>query len=71
MYIVLLFVCLFLPKGKIIGDEKEAEKWSGYTGRGFDQLEWWGESCKQHRLVIDPVRMATPFMKAPDQRNAP
>ena len=47
------------------------DTWFDYFGRTFNQLIWWGQATKQHRLEVDPHAMVGDFKTSPSQRNAP
>jgi len=49
--------------------EVDENQWAGYSGRGFDQLEWWSEATKSQREKVDLSSAA--FKSNPAQRNAP
>ncbi len=46
----------------------DARRWSGYFGRTFQQLAWWGAAAKTQQRVSSPTG---PFNRGPSQRNAP
>ncbi|WP_181892941.1 NADPH-dependent FMN reductase [Falsiruegeria mediterranea] len=46
----------------------DAERWSGYFGRTFQQLAWWSAAAKAQHQLASPT---APFNRAPSQRNAP
>jgi len=46
----------------------DAERWTGYFGRTFEQLIWWSEAAARQNGV-KPV--SKPFNKNPSQRDAP
>lgn len=46
-----------------------AEKWDGYVGRTFSQLEWWAEAARRQRGQTSAPTAA--FVRDPSQRNAP
>lgn len=52
-----------------VGENQDT--WFDYFGRTFNQLIWWGQATKQHRLEVDPHAMVGDFKTSPSQRNAP
>ncbi len=52
-----------------VGENQDT--WFDYFGRTFNQLIWWGQATKQHRLEADPHAMVGDFKTSPSQRNAP
>ncbi len=46
----------------------EADRWTGYLGRAFDQLVWWGEAAQAQRGAAE---VPEAFTRDPSQRNAP
>lgn len=66
---------IHVPRAQEVLDEdgayanaQDAEKWTGYLGRTFAQLLWWGEAAAQQRHHSRPSEA---FAKDPSQRNAP
>jgi chromate reductase len=47
----------------------DAERWDGYVGRTFAQLEWWAQAAQRQRDLSPNVTPA--FARDPSQRNAP
>lgn len=62
---------VFDEDGNVVGGEEEEERWKGYVGRCFGQLEWWGEAAKSQREKVDPSSVSPAFRTNPSQRNAP
>ncbi len=52
------------------GDEKH-DRWRTYADRMLSQLEFWGAAAKNQKLITDPNDTSPPFLKKPEQRNAP
>lgn len=46
----------------------DAERWDGYVGRTFAQLEWWAQAARQQRAISSDATPA--FERDPSQRNA-
>lgn len=49
---------------------QDAAQWTGYFGRTFNQLQWWGEAAQNQRLHGDEMQLEF-FKKDPSERNAP
>ncbi|MEL6207334.1 MAG: NAD(P)H-dependent oxidoreductase, partial [Pseudomonadota bacterium] len=58
---------VFDAHGRYLPDA-DAERWSGYLGRTFSQLAWWGEAASRQRARAAPTPA---FDRDPSQRNAP
>lgn len=51
------------------GEDKNA--WTDYFARTFNQLIWWAQAAKEHRVQVDPHKLVKDFKKNPSERNAP
>jgi chromate reductase len=67
-----------IPKAQEVFDEDggyldatDAQAWAAYTGRAFDQLQWWAAAAKRQRAEAAAETMPAAFKKDPSQRNAP
>lgn len=63
-----------IPKAHEVIDEQgkwtnDAERWDGYVGRTFSQLEWWAMAAHRQRAEFSASTQA--FDRDPSQRNAP
>ncbi|MGY6552440.1 MAG: NADPH-dependent FMN reductase [Erythrobacter sp.] len=63
-----------LPKAhEALNEEGEwisdAERWDGYVGRTFAQLEWWAQAAQRQRALSSNTTPA--FERDPSERNAP
>jgi chromate reductase, NAD(P)H dehydrogenase (quinone) len=48
----------------------DRDRWDGYLGRTFSQLEWWAEAAGRQR-IDGGTKETKSFTKDPSQRNAP
>ncbi|SLN33153.1 FMN-dependent NADPH-azoreductase [Falsiruegeria litorea R37] len=55
------------PDGNF-AEDVDADRWTGYFGRSFQQLLWWAAAAKSQHQVASPTEA---FLTAPSQRNAP
>lgn len=49
----------------------EENAWLDYFSRSFNQLLWWAQAAKEHKVVVDPHSILKGFNNHPAQRNAP
>lgn len=69
---------IHIPKAQDVFNEdgslqtgEDQISWFDYFSRTFNQLIWWGEATKEHRLLVDPHNMIKDFKATPSERNAP
>ncbi|WP_413699064.1 NADPH-dependent FMN reductase [Psychromonas sp. KJ10-10] len=68
---------IHVPKAQDVFAEDGSAKaqdqasWFDYFGRTFNQLIWWAQATKEHRLQVDPHKLVRDFKTQPSERNAP